>query len=429
MMISKSTFILYCITICSSFNFYAQELKTKEVYDVKSFFEALDDNTKIIIATDTLNFTTSHVEKKIIIPKYTYQQITNTNNKTKKSYFIEESGVVLYGYNNLTIIGKSSVSKIISYEAFDDILTLRNCTNINLENIAIEHVDEVCTGMVLSLIFNKNVHIKNCYLNGSGAIGAYVVGCDTISFTDTHIFKNAFHAIVAINSKNILFTNTFIYHNNKIFNEEDLITTHFSELSFNNCELYDNDATNLYNKKKDLETFFSYLEEEEFVNYYATENLYSNFDIAPFIPLFKNCIFNENIFEYEQDTIKKDETIVPKKRIFATFFIKKLLHELVEESIGNYNGNFIIYELASFFSNKKVNFFDLKNKTKEDFVIAFHASKLFKNFNYYEFIDIEEINNSSFLITLKVKNNTIEELSKWFIKVNNNLKIECFELR
>jgi len=170
----------------------------KYVDSEQAFLNALGSNTELIITTDTLDFTTESLE--VVIG----EKENKPDQPQPESYWINYNGLVLYGYSNLTIKGLSTVN-IISKNAFDDILSFEHCNGLNIQNLAIYHTPETCNGSVLALHFCDDISVTNSSLNGSGGIGADLIGTTQANFTNTDLFNNVFHPVYAVNSTDILF--------------------------------------------------------------------------------------------------------------------------------------------------------------------------------------------------------------------------------
>ena len=412
----------------ASYSLYAQTKTVKEVHDVRSFFKALDDNVEILIKTDTLDLTESALIETLSIIKYNYDTYFPYQ-RTKKSYFIEEDGLVIFGYENLSIKGDENLSKLISHNSFGDIITFKNCKNLTLENLVMNHTSENCTGLVLSLVFTKNAFIKNCSFNGSGAVGVNMIGSRNIVFKDVAVFNNAFHAMVALNSREIMFVDSEIYENNLIFDEHNLCNIQFSELSFESCNFENNKSKNLYNEKKDLEDYYFSLEEEEYANYY-NDDLTQNLEVSPFIPRFNNCSFFDNAFEpFENKKNTFNESVVSQKEIFTEFFMKKLVRKLNGKWLGVYNDSFSICGLASFFKTKNITLNEKNQQTREDFISYYSEVLSELEMEKFAFKNMMATSTDSFFVVIEAESENKKIALEFYVVVSDDLKITHFEIK
>lgn len=425
---SKNYFYLL-LTLFLVINGYSQNhyLKTKKVSTLKSFFQALDNNTEIIIEADTLNFTLEYLKKELQLSSD--NSLTSlTRKRVGSSYYLANDGIVLHGYNNLKIKGKNKVN-IISYSDTDDILTLRECSNVSIDNLAIFHKDDTCMGMVLSLLYSKNISITNSSLNGSGAIGAYLIGSEDIIFKNVALFNNAFHAISSINSKNINFLNSELYQNNPFFTEETLIQTKFSELKFYNCTIYENQSEGLYNHNENIDDYIFYVQEEDYAYYYPEDGLHKNIDLTPYIPVFNDCTFDSNAFELPKIITQKksDQTKITINDIFFEYFCKSFVKTL--NDIERQYFYFSILELASFFSSSGVTLNNSKNKNIHDInSLLFHliytnTKDYTSNYSDFELVQFYSNDNNSFEFITKALKNKKAYRIKWTLTMDKDYKI------
>lgn len=312
-----------------------KNITTKYVSNEMEFIKAIANNTKIIIEADTLNLSVDYLIN--ILGKKPYK---NYFTPAKRIFFYEK-GLVLHGFTNLSIIGKTATN-LITENSDEDVITFENCKNIYLKNLNIYHTKEHCSGKVLQLLHSKNIKIEAVKLNGSGAIGANIIGTDYVWFSYTSIYNNSEHAIRAFNSKHISFYKTTINDNPL---RKYLINTTFSELLFQNCHFTNNET-------------------ESFIN--ADENC-----ITDFWPRFKNCNFEDNGFtkeakmseceepyeeedccEEKENEHKHDEKLIKAKNKQTAIII----------SFFNYiNKNPKADELLSYFPRENVQFFNTKS--------------------------------------------------------------------
>lgn len=388
--------LLFFSFIIFSLGSFSQNRVIKEINNVKDFFQALDDNTEIHIQSDTLDFSINNIKRSAKITQYNIFELPNYRNIKNKTFFIEGDNLVLNGFNNLKIVGTKTKTNIISYDSSQDILTFKKSNNISLENLAIWHKEENCTGLVFSLVFSNNVKLNRCDLNGSGAIGANLIGSDKVLFKNVNVFNNAFHGIYSFNSTRVKFINSNIYKNNTFFEEEDLIFSQFSDLSFENCQFYENMSSQLFN-----DSFY----------------VYSDLDFQPYTPTFINCTFESNSFDEPKPTKIKDYPFL-KKRVIIDFFVEKMVSTINSTFWRHYNSVFSPYELSSFFSKEST-------KSREDFTNYFYVlySKLYKKKLVLKNVNLKDEN--TYLIRLLSQKDKKE--LEWLIKINDEGDILLFK--
>lgn len=396
-MLMKIKFSFIIIILFFSINSYAQ--KNVNISSVEAFINALDNNTKINITVDTLNFSKENLEK------ITSNKLIKNYFNTKKGYTIDNSGLTLHGYNNLTIESKKNAN-IISNNPDDDILTFRNCTNINLVNLSLFHTVGVCGGLVLKLILSNTVQIENCNLNGSGAIGAYIVGTDNVNFNNVNLFNNNSHAVYSYNSKDIIFNNSEIYSNNNYGDStygKTLIYSTLSEISFANCSFYKNTSEDLYNNP---------------------ESHY----IYKYIPSFTNCNFTDNDFEYYGEEIETEyyEENTNSEILKATF------KAFITEQIDVYNTTDFkkSNRLLSFFSKKNSQLLNAENEILENNFSSYFKNDQQISHRKVELLDYYKDDNNNFIATLNsaiITEENSELVTKteetWCYIFNENYKV------
>lgn len=299
-----------------------------KVNSIKEFFNALDDNTEIIIQCDTLNFTLENLEKELGIKET--DQYWGLNDKPikreLKSYFLS-FGIILKGYQNL-IIRSEKHTDIISENSYDNILSFQHCKNIVLEGVSIFHTPSTCNGSVLSISLSSNLTINNCSLNGSGGIGTKLIGAHDVRFNNVNIFNNVFYAVYAINSSNVVFEECNIYENHDW--GKSVIYSDISSLKFNNCHITDNESNNL---------------------------IYSSLKTVPYVT-FENCEIENNPFsfnlqEYTEETFQNNYALSKEKKHEAMLQLFSL---------------FLTHELRSDHDNRNIEFISFFN---EDYKIKY----------------------------------------------------------
>ena len=403
--------ILLTLFIALSSNIYSQVGRnTKYVSNEIEFFLALDDNTEIVILTDTLNFTLEYLQR-IVGIQGNYAIFPPTN-----SYHIDQKGLCLYGYNNLKIKGRKKVN-IISVNNFDNIMTFKSCKGIELQNLDIFHTPKTCNGSVLSIYFSENITVHNCSLNGSGGIGVKLIGTDSVLFKNVEIFDNVFYAIYSYNSENILFDSSRIYKNHGQLG--NLILTEFSELIFRNCKIEDNKGDYLYN--------------------YTDEILNKKFK-----PKFINCEFKGNTFKsivQNEDIIGDDDdvdTIYLTQIAILDQFFKILMSDIESDHDGNTD------ELLSFFSCDSIQIQD-SSKVREDFFHLYNDIKYSYQRKYFEAeekgntydysfygYEYDSLGVGLFLVTLYLEetigNENDNDVLYWIIRLNENNDINSMSV-
>ena len=389
--------IFVIVILLISLKAYSSEvIVVKKVNSVKEFFQALGNNTEIIIECNTLDFTLENLEKELEFEETDehWSSFSSLNYRRPQSYYLV-SGIVLYQYSNL-IIRSETLVNIISKNSYDNILSFENCENISLKNIAIYHTPETCNGSVLKLLSSSKIKVNNCYLNGSGGIGVSLIGTDNAIFNNTEIFNNVFYAVYSINSNHIQFKNCNIYENHDW--GDALIYSDISNLTFSNCEIERNEAPNLI------------INSIENMNGYSVK--------------FKHCRAADNTFSFDDRTsLNKSNTKKSKKqknKLIIKLFVETLIRELNSDHDGSN------YELMSFFyHNYKLNY-NASYEQSTKFLIYYYSLK--NDFSYAQDFSLESItwvNKNEF--NIRVNNPKLSGQIIWTLKMNKSRKIEYFK--
>lgn len=376
------------ILLFISLNCFSIEVKT--VGNVKEFFEALGNNTEIIIECATLNFTLENLEKELSISS-SYEHLGTGNNPVKwesQSYYLA-SGIVLHQYENLTIRSKA-FTNIISENDWDNILTFKKCKNITLENLSIFHTPETCNGSVLSLTSSNKIKVINCSLNGSGGIGANLVGSQNVTFTNVAIYNNVFYAVYSVNSKNINFIGCTIYNNHDW--GKSLIYADISGITFKKCIIENNESKNLV--------------------YSRTENIFY------FPTQFKDCDISENSFDskyYFKELEKHPKKINRNKQ--REVILKLLVQFLKEELPSDHDGN--NDELLSFFAKDHIIYHNQIQETS-DFLDYYFELKQ----NKFKVENQNSTNGEWSILLVQDESNKRIQLNVFFNKKNKIVRME-----
>lgn len=389
--IMKTLFISIILFI--SANAMAVEInKTVKVNNEKEFFDALDNNTIIIIECETLNFTLDNLVENLGIKEEDEDDWRTHKHPTErelKSYYFSY-GLILYGYKNLTI-RSAEHTNIISNNDSDNILSFKNCEGIVLENLSIFHTSEVCSGSVLSILLSSNININNCSLNGSGAIGTTLIGANNVNFQDVEIYNNNEHAIYSINSFSITFEECDIFDNHEWGECQSLIYSDLSHLTFKNCEIHNNQSKKL---------------------------IYTSLGDFPYAK-FENCKIENNPFAFSLEEYNKESSVnnyaLLKKEKRATtlkLFMNYLMRQL--ETDGDSRNT----EFVSFFNKNYIIKGEDKNIESDFISLYFSLKKKGFSINAYKIIE------NKIIINQGTKNQEI-----WSFSFDQSAKFEKIKIK
>ncbi len=103
-----------------------------------------------------------------------------------------EGTIELKGKFNLTIKGEGKV-EVITTSQWNDVITISESENIQLENLTLRHdipVNDYCSGMVINMYNVKDIKVINCDVNGCGWLGLYAYKLDTLLVKDCYFHDN-----------------------------------------------------------------------------------------------------------------------------------------------------------------------------------------------------------------------------------------------
>ena len=126
-------------------------------------------------------------------------------------------GILLYKLNNLTILGGDKdpeLSHLFVTETFFLVLSIEECSNIQLRNLKLGHqplVESLCSAGVVYMRKTNNVEIDNCKLYGCGLNGLSLCNCMNVNITKSSIYECVEEALVIYDStSNVLLKNCMI---------------------------------------------------------------------------------------------------------------------------------------------------------------------------------------------------------------------------
>ncbi|APC42828.1 DUF4652 domain-containing protein [Clostridium estertheticum] len=166
-------------------------------------------------------------------------------NKDPNIYFedvFDGKQLVLDNISNLSIIGETLDTQILSSPRYSNVITFRNCHDIKIESLIVGHTKGnlgYCTGGVLSFENCSNIELKDLILFGCGTYGIILNNVENVTVNDTVIKECTYGISESFNTKNVQFNNCNFY-DNKIF---DLIrVSQCSNINYNNCIFKNNTA-------------------------------------------------------------------------------------------------------------------------------------------------------------------------------------------
>ena len=117
-------------------------------------------------------------------------------------------GLVISGVDNLTIRGGGSGRFSLRTDVGEEkVMTFKQCTNLNIENLSAGHtnIPEYCGEGVLSFSACQNVGIRDCGIYGCGVVGMTIYDVDGMTVEDCEIYECSENLLYIYQSRNLQF--------------------------------------------------------------------------------------------------------------------------------------------------------------------------------------------------------------------------------
>ena len=243
---------------------------TVYVSNIRELYEAIDDNTRIILEEGIYNISKlPFEERKNDKINYVY------NDETWENVFYDRDTICVTSVNNLSIEAKEGANvTIVTEDAYEAPLYFDSCNNIALSGLTIGHQVEPgsCSGAVVLIDGTNVVNIENCKLYGCGTYGIEANYSHNMNIIDTEIYECTYGLIRLFHTDNIAFRNCNM-HDSTGFDMLDL--QNGWNIRFDDCNIKDNiveyDTNALINSSSDDVTF---------TNCHFEGNIYDNFRIG-----------------------------------------------------------------------------------------------------------------------------------------------------
>lgn len=166
-------------------------------------------------------------------------------------YFWEELGdgwqLVIQNVSDLIIRG-SGREKTVLYSQFHngDVLMLRGCSNVTLQDCAVENPEEGEYGG-LSLLYCNDVSLKGLLVSGCGTEGILLESCVNVTLSDSRIQKCGFMGLQAVQVNGLQVENcAFRELGNTEYGGSSVFRLHNSQnVTVSGCEISQNQVTAL----------------------------------------------------------------------------------------------------------------------------------------------------------------------------------------
>ena len=254
---------------------------TVNVSNIRELYEAISDNTRIILEAGTYNISQLPFEKrqndKI---NYVY------NDETWDPVFYNRDTICVTSVNNLKIEAKEGANVTICTEdAYEAPLSFDCCNNVTLSGLTLGHQVEPgsCSGAVVLLNDTNVVNIENCRLYGCGTYGIEADYSHNMNINDTEIYECTYGLVNLFHTDNVTFRNCSM-HDSTGFDMIDL--QNVRNILFDGCNITDNfvyyDTSALIDSIGD---------DVKFTNCHFDDNSYVNFKFGD--ADFENCSISD----------------------------------------------------------------------------------------------------------------------------------------
>ncbi|MBQ3636039.1 MAG: right-handed parallel beta-helix repeat-containing protein [Bacteroidales bacterium] len=159
------------------------------------------------------------------------------------------TGLVLNEMGAITIKGLGKGAKIVIDDQQSDVLYLRNCTGIKIENLTLGHTGGGAEeggdgrerrGTAINITDSKNIEIEKCELSSSGSVGVSAYNTENLRVKNTLIKDCADGGTIAIHCKHVTFKHCEITKCGRA--SRYLIKAYEGEgLTFEDCLIHRND--------------------------------------------------------------------------------------------------------------------------------------------------------------------------------------------
>jgi hypothetical protein len=230
------------------------------------FFNTLSAKTDTVHVYTVDELIRSIGSHRILLLEENFYNLSEASPAIKDSLFkaslvsTDSAGNNIYNYTlrianiqKLSIRGNlNTKSKIVTSDAWSDVIQFSNCSDIYIENIEFGHYLQPgleCSGDVLEFWDSKNVHIENCRLFGCGTRG--LVGeFDSLLCINVEIDSCSTGQAMDLYGKNIHFKQCDFHHNRYRYDMKNQLFTHYKNIIciqahpviFDECKFRENET-------------------------------------------------------------------------------------------------------------------------------------------------------------------------------------------
>ena len=211
------------------------------VKNAKEFIEALASNRTVIIDSKAPLVLTPVLDEMIAKGNVMERDIYSRDYTPGVCYYsnYDGNGLLVVGYENLTIKSKEGVATLLSKPRYCDVMTFFDCDDLTLEDVVMGHTDEgYCDRGVLGLKDCDGVNIKECDFFGCGTEGFIFDNCSRVKVEESNVHDCTYHTMHISQCDHILFKDCR-FHDNKEFSQINVSESNdivFEECKFENLQ-------------------------------------------------------------------------------------------------------------------------------------------------------------------------------------------------
>jgi hypothetical protein len=138
--------------------------------------------------------------------------------------YVLTTGLTVANKHDLTITAPKGTLVMVD-DVMEDVLSLEDCDSVHIVNLHMRHVKPLgeynCEGAVIRMNQCSNMEVKNCELDGCGAIAVAGNGVKELQVTGCYIHNNTWNAFYLSDCRDALITGNRIVHNLDVLTQYD----------------------------------------------------------------------------------------------------------------------------------------------------------------------------------------------------------------
>jgi hypothetical protein len=138
--------------------------------------------------------------------------------------YVLTAGLTVANKHDLTITAPKGTLVMVD-DVMEDVLSLEDCDSVHIVNLHMRHVKPLgeynCEGAVIRMDQCSNMEVKNCELDGCGAIAVAGDGVKGLQITGCYVHNNTWNAFYLSDCRDALITGNRIIHNLDVLTQYD----------------------------------------------------------------------------------------------------------------------------------------------------------------------------------------------------------------